>query len=138
MFRVGIGRPHKRQPVIALIDDLDIRIIHANTGEKLTELTSTPPADTNPKNQKRPEPGGSGLNDVSRHHIGGRRGIRTPGTREGPIVFKTIAIVRSAILPQAILASATHDLAAKVAIRFAACGESLWRGGRVWLKAHPC
>ena len=30
---------------------------------------------------------------------GGGRGIRTPGTREGPTVFKTVAIVRSAIPP---------------------------------------
>ncbi len=30
---------------------------------------------------------------------GGERGIRTPGTREGPTVFKTVAIVRSAIPP---------------------------------------
>ena len=50
--------------------------------------------------------------------------MRTPGTREGPLVFKTNAIVRSAILPSSILASATDDLAAKVAIRFAACSES--------------
>ena len=39
MFRIGIGRAHKRQPVIALIDDLNIRIIHHDTGEKLRELT---------------------------------------------------------------------------------------------------
>ena len=35
---------------------------------------------------------------------GGGRGIRTPGTREGPTVFKTDAIVRSAIPPLARLA----------------------------------
>ena len=39
MFRIGIGRGHKHQPVTALIDDLNIRIIHANTGETLRELT---------------------------------------------------------------------------------------------------
>ncbi len=35
---------------------------------------------------------------------GGERGIRTPGTREGPTVFKTVAIVRSAIPPPARIA----------------------------------
>jgi len=39
MFRIGIGRAHKHQPVIALIDDLNIRIIHTTTGELLRELT---------------------------------------------------------------------------------------------------
>ena len=39
MHRIGIGRAHKHQPVIALIDDLNIRIIQADTGEKLRELT---------------------------------------------------------------------------------------------------
>ncbi len=39
MYRIGIGRAHKGDRVIAIIDDLDIRIIHANTGEKLCELT---------------------------------------------------------------------------------------------------
>ena len=41
MFRIGIGRGHKHQPVIALIDDLNIRIIHANTGEKLRSLLAS-------------------------------------------------------------------------------------------------
>ena len=51
---------------------------------------------------------------------GGRRGIRTPGTREGPLVFKTNAIVRSAILPQTNIASATGDFTDKVPIRLVA------------------
>lgn len=39
MFKIGIGRPHARTPVICLIKDLDIRIIHATTGEVLRTLT---------------------------------------------------------------------------------------------------
>ena len=40
--------------------------------------------------------------------LGGRRGIRTPGTREGPSVFKTGAFVRSAILPSLIVGAASN------------------------------
>lgn len=126
MHRIGIGRPHKHQPVIALIDDLDIRIIQSHHRRKTprTNPRHHPPLPT-PKTNKGLNPWGSGLRDVSRHHSGGRRGIRTPGTREGPLVFKTNAIVRSAILPSTILASAKAGLAAKVAIRSAARSRSV-------------
>ena len=50
MFRIGIGRAHKHQPVIALIDDLDIRIIHAQTGELLRRLTLDPTRRYQPQN----------------------------------------------------------------------------------------
>ena len=40
--------------------------------------------------------------------IGGERGIRTPGDREATTVFKTDAIVRSAISPQTRIANAGH------------------------------
>ena len=39
MFQIGIGRPHARTRVVRLIKDLDIRIIHATTGEILRKLT---------------------------------------------------------------------------------------------------
>ncbi len=39
MFKIGIGRPHARTRVVCLIKDLDIRIIHATTGEILRTLT---------------------------------------------------------------------------------------------------
>ena len=39
LYKIGIGRTHKQQPVIALIDTLDIRIIHRDTGEILRHLT---------------------------------------------------------------------------------------------------
>jgi len=39
LYKIGIGRGHKHQPVIALIDNLDIRIIHRDTGELLRDFT---------------------------------------------------------------------------------------------------
>ena len=39
LYKIGIGRAHKRRPVIALIDDLHIRIIDTQTGELLRDLT---------------------------------------------------------------------------------------------------
>jgi transposase InsO family protein len=39
LFHIGIGRAHTGTPVIALIDDLDIRIINTQTGELLRRLT---------------------------------------------------------------------------------------------------
>jgi len=39
LFHIGIGRHHNGTPVIMLIHDLDIRIIHATTGEILRQLT---------------------------------------------------------------------------------------------------
>ncbi len=42
MHHIGIGRAHKNQPVILLIDDLDIRVIHKTTGEILRHLTLDP------------------------------------------------------------------------------------------------
>jgi hypothetical protein len=42
LHHIGIGRPHARTRVILLIDDLDIRIINATTGEILRTLTLDP------------------------------------------------------------------------------------------------
>ena len=39
LYKIGIGRAHKHQPIIALIDDLHIRIINTQTGELLRDLT---------------------------------------------------------------------------------------------------
>lgn len=53
MFRIGIGRAHKHQPVIAVIDVLNIRIIHANTGQKLRELTLDTTRRYQPQNREK-------------------------------------------------------------------------------------
>jgi transposase InsO family protein len=42
LHHIGIGRPHGGAPVVLLIHDLDIRIIHAATGEILRQLTLNP------------------------------------------------------------------------------------------------
>ena len=47
--RVGIGRTHKGTHIILLVQDLDVRVINAITGELLRELT----IDTNKDYQPR-------------------------------------------------------------------------------------
>ena len=42
LHHIGIGRTHARTPVIMLIQDLQIRVVHALTGELLRELTLDP------------------------------------------------------------------------------------------------
>ena len=39
LYSIGVGRTHARTPVLLLVQDLDIRIIDAATGELLRELT---------------------------------------------------------------------------------------------------
>lgn len=42
LHHIGIGRPHNGTPILMLIDDLDIRIIHATTGQLIRTLTINP------------------------------------------------------------------------------------------------
>ena len=42
LYSIGVGRTHARTRVILLVDDVDIRIIDAATGELLRELTLDP------------------------------------------------------------------------------------------------
>lgn len=42
LYKIGVGRAHARTPVTMLIQDRDIRIINAATGEVLRELTLDP------------------------------------------------------------------------------------------------
>ena len=46
---IGIGRPHARTHVILLVQDLDVRIINAVTGEVLRELTIDPTKNYQPQ-----------------------------------------------------------------------------------------
>ena len=48
LHHTGVGREHAGQPVLLLAQDLDIRIIHATTGELLRELTLNPDRDYQP------------------------------------------------------------------------------------------
>ncbi len=45
---IGLGREHARTRVLALIADLNVRVIHAETGELLRELTLDPDRDYQP------------------------------------------------------------------------------------------
>jgi hypothetical protein len=38
LYKIGIGRTHATTPIVMLISGLDIRIIHATTGELLRSL----------------------------------------------------------------------------------------------------
>ncbi len=59
LHHIGIGRTHARTRVIVLVDDLDIRIINATTGEVLRALTLDPTKDYQPhgpRKREQPEP----------------------------------------------------------------------------------
>ena len=49
---IGIGRTHARTHVILLIQDLDVRVVNAITGELLRELTIDPSKDYQPRTPK--------------------------------------------------------------------------------------
>lgn len=53
LHHIGIGRTHARTPVLLLIHDLDVRVIHATTGELLRELTIDPTRDYQPTGRPR-------------------------------------------------------------------------------------
>ena len=51
MHHIGLGRAHKHQPVLLLIADLDVRVIHQDTGEVLRHLTLDPSRNYQPRDQ---------------------------------------------------------------------------------------
>ena len=51
LHHIGIGRTHARTPVILLVADLDVRVIHAATGEILRHLTLDPTKNYQPTGQ---------------------------------------------------------------------------------------
>jgi transposase InsO family protein len=54
LHHIGIGRTHARTPVILLVQDLHVRVVHAATGELLRELSIDPTSDYQPTG-RRPE-----------------------------------------------------------------------------------
>lgn len=54
LHHIGIGRTHARTHVLLLVQDLDVRIVDAATGELLRELTIDPSRDYQPQNLKQP------------------------------------------------------------------------------------
>jgi hypothetical protein len=67
LHHIGIGRTHARTPVLLLVQDLHIRVVHAATGELLRDLildparnyqpTGRPPGPTPRTPRKRQHPG---------------------------------------------------------------------------------
>ena len=55
LFHIGVGRTHARTPVILLVQDLDVRVVHAVTGELLRALTLDPARSYQPTG-RRPGP----------------------------------------------------------------------------------
>ena len=53
MHHIGVGRTHARTHVILLIQDLDVRVVNAVTGELLRELIVNPDRDYQPRNTPR-------------------------------------------------------------------------------------
>jgi transposase InsO family protein len=49
LHHIGIGRTHARTPVLLLVHDLHVRVVHAATGELLRELTIDPHRDYQPR-----------------------------------------------------------------------------------------
>jgi hypothetical protein len=75
LYSIGIGRTHTGTHVLALVHDLDIRIINAATGELLRELTLDPSKRHQATGRTRwktarpnPRLWGSAVRDVLRHH----------------------------------------------------------------------
>ena len=58
LHHIGIGRTHNRTPVVMFIHDLEIRIIHAATGELLRDLTLDPTRNYQPSGRPRGGPKG--------------------------------------------------------------------------------
>ena len=54
LHHIGIGRTHARTHVIVLVQDLDIRVVNAATGELLRELTLNPDRDYQPQKPRNP------------------------------------------------------------------------------------
>ena len=53
LHHIGIGRTHARTHVILLIQDLEVRVVNAVTGELLRELTIDPEHDYQPRGTPR-------------------------------------------------------------------------------------
>jgi transposase InsO family protein len=54
LHHIGIGRTHARTHVILLVEDLNIRIVNATTGELLRELVLNPDKDYQPQQPENP------------------------------------------------------------------------------------
>jgi hypothetical protein len=55
LHHIGIGRTHARTPVLLLVQDLQVRVINAATGELLRQLTIDPARDYQPIHPRQAE-----------------------------------------------------------------------------------
>jgi transposase InsO family protein len=56
LHHIGVGRTHARTPILMLINNLDIRIIHATTGQIIRELILNPTVDYQSRGLRKPRP----------------------------------------------------------------------------------
>jgi hypothetical protein len=56
LHHIGVGRTHARTPILMLINGLQIRIIHATTGELIRELILNPAVDYQTRGIRKPRP----------------------------------------------------------------------------------
>jgi hypothetical protein len=54
LHHIGVGRTHARTPILMLINDRQIRIIHATTGELIRDLTLNPAVDYQARGLRNP------------------------------------------------------------------------------------
>jgi hypothetical protein len=54
LHHIGVGRTHARTPILMLINNLDIRIIHATTGQIIRELILNPSVDYQSRGLRKP------------------------------------------------------------------------------------
>ena len=54
MHHIGVGRTHARTPILMPINGLDIRVIHATTGQIIRELILNPAVDYQPCGVRKP------------------------------------------------------------------------------------
>jgi transposase InsO family protein len=54
LHHIGVGRTHARTPILMLINGLDIRIIHATTGQIIRELILNPDIDYQTRGLRKP------------------------------------------------------------------------------------
>jgi hypothetical protein len=59
LYHIGIGRTHARTHVLLLVQDLDVRTIHAATGELLRQLNLDPHRDYQPTGRPPDPPPGT-------------------------------------------------------------------------------
>jgi hypothetical protein len=81
LHHIGLGRTHARTRVLLLVQDLQITIINAATGELLRELVLDPTRTTNPADSHPDHPNAHRQPHPGRHPDPGRQRRPQPGSR---------------------------------------------------------